>query len=138
MIRVTRRYEFPAAHVLASAQLSDADNARIFGKCANPHGHGHDYRVEVSVSGRVDPDTGQIIALDLLDEIFDEVVRERWSHRMLNELDVFETRVPTAENIALALFSAMAPQIADRSGARLAGVRVVETENNYFEVGDPG
>jgi 6-pyruvoyltetrahydropterin/6-carboxytetrahydropterin synthase len=137
MIRLTRRYEFPAAHVLASPALSQADNARIFGKCANPHGHGHDYGVEVCVSGPIEAETGQILSPDLLDDIFDEAVRGPWSHRMLNELPAFRSRVPTAENIALILFDELAPRIADRSGARLVGVRVVETTNNHFEVGEP-
>ena len=135
MIRLTRRYRFPAAHVLASPLLSDAENDRIFGKCANPNGHGHDYGVEVSVEGRVDPATGHVVPPDLLDAVFDEAVRERWSHRLLNDLPRFAKRVPTAENIAEALFEDLAPLIAVRTGARLANVRVVETGRNHFDYG---
>ena len=76
-LRLTRRYRFPAAHVLASNVLSETENQRIFGKCANPNGHGHDYGIEVSVSGPVNPESGQIIAEDLLDRIFRETVSDQ-------------------------------------------------------------
>ena len=134
-VRLTRRYRFPAAHVLASNVLSEAENRRIFGSCANPNGHGHDYAVEVSVEGSVDPESGRVVSLEVLDGIFDAEVRERYSHRMLNEVARFETRVPTAENIALAIFDDLTSRVAKRTGARLTNVRVVETSNNHFDVG---
>ena len=137
MIRLTRRYEFPAAHVLASDALSDAENDRIFGKCANPNGHGHNYRVEVTLTGTLDPKTGQLIAIDQLDAIFDEAVGEPFSHRMLNELDAFAGLVPTAENIARVVHAALEPLLIDRTRARLAQVRIVETGSNSFEYGEP-
>ena len=90
MIEVTRRYDFPAAHVLASRQLRPEQNDRIFGKCANPNGHGHNYGVEVTVTGAVDPKTGQIVAPEALDRIFEDTVGEPLSHRMLNEVGVFD------------------------------------------------
>jgi 6-pyruvoyltetrahydropterin/6-carboxytetrahydropterin synthase len=133
-VRLTRRYRFPAAHVLASNVLSEAENQRIFGKCANPNGHGHDYGVEVSVEGAVDPASGRVVSLEVLDGIFDSEVRGRYSHRMLNEVARFETQVPTAENIALAIFDDLASPVAKRTGARLTNVRVVETSNNHFDV----
>ena len=136
MIRLTRRYCFPAAHVLASTALSQAENDRIFGKCANPNGHGHDYGVEVTVEGPIDAGTGRVVPPDVLDAIFDEAVREPYSHRMLNELPRFEARVPTAENIAETLYEEIAPLVALRTDARLANVRVVETSNNTFDVGE--
>ena len=101
MIYLTRRYSLAAAHVLAQPSFSADENDRIFGKCANPGGHGHDYGFEVSVTGPLDEETGQIIAPGLLDEIFEEAVARRFSHRLLNEEVPFGSLVPTAENIAL-------------------------------------
>lgn len=136
MIHLTRCYRFPAAHVLASTALSDQENERIFGKCANPNGHGHDYGVEVSVSGPLDELTGQIIADDALDRIFRETVGDRFSHRMLNELPEFEARVPTAENILVVLYEVLKTAIERESHARLTGVRLVETSRNSFDQGE--
>ena len=137
MIRLTRRYSFPAAHILANPAFSDEENCRIFGKCANPNGHGHNYDVEVTVTGPVDPETGQIVPIEYLDGLFDEVVRERFSHRMLNELERFDGLVPTAENIARVIHEDLGAAFDDPRGAtRLAHVRVVETPRNAFEYGD--
>ena len=133
-VTLTRRYRFPAAHVLASNVLSETENQRIFGKCANPNGHGHNYGVEVSVEGSVDPESGRVVSLEVLDGIVDAEVRGRYSHRMLNEVARFETQVPTAENIALAIFDDLASRVAKRTGARLTNVRVVETSKNHFDV----
>lgn len=136
MILLTRCYEFPAAHVLASDLLSDSENARVFGKCANANGHGHNYGVEVTLTGPVDAETGQLVPIDQLDQIFDEAVREPFSHRLLNRLDAFAGQVPTAENIARAIHAALLPVIAERTRARLASVRIVETGSNAFEYGE--
>jgi 6-pyruvoyltetrahydropterin/6-carboxytetrahydropterin synthase len=131
VIRLTRIYRFPAAHVLAQPAFSDEQNREIFGKCANPAGHGHDYAVEVAVEGPVDPESGQIIATDLLDRIFDESVREHYSHRMLNEVEPFGQLVPTAENIAMVAFNELAAAVRERSTARVAEIRVTETGRNH-------
>ena len=132
MIDVTRRYRFPAAHVLCQPALSDGENRRLYGKCANPNGHGHDYGVEVTVTGSVDPRCGSVVEPELLDAIFDERVRERFSHRHLNDDPLFATRVPTAENFAAAIYDRLASAVRERSGARLARVRVIETRKNSF------
>jgi 6-pyruvoyltetrahydropterin/6-carboxytetrahydropterin synthase len=131
MIRLTRIYRFPAAHVLAQPAFSDEENRRIFGKCANPAGHGHDYTVEVAVEGPVDPETGHIIPLELLDQIFDESIREHYSHRMLNEVEPFGALVPTAENIARVAYSELDAAVREQSTARVAEVRVTETGRNH-------
>lgn len=137
MIALTRRYRFPAAHVLRHPGLSDADNARIYGKCANPAGHGHDYGLEITVTGEVDPTSGQIVPRDRLDALVAERVLERFGHSLLNEDPAFAERVPTAENIALATFAELAPAIAAvRPGARLVRVRLEETRKNSFETGE--
>ena len=137
MIALTRRYRFPAAHVLRSQALSDADNERVYGKCANPAGHGHDYGLEITIAGDVDPATGQIFARDRLDALVGERVLARFGHALLNEDPVFAARVPTAENIALAIESELAPAIAaERPGAHLLRVRLEETRKNSFETGE--
>ena len=135
MIQLTRRYELPAAHVLASPQLSYEENCRIFGKCANPGGHGHNYLVDVTVAGPVDAVTGEVVPVDLLDEIFDASVRSRYGHSMLNELDAYAVRVPTAENIVLDVYDELAPELARRSSARLVRVTLTETPNNRADCG---
>jgi 6-pyruvoyltetrahydropterin/6-carboxytetrahydropterin synthase len=133
-VRKTRCYSFPAAHILASRSLSDAENDRIFGKCANPNGHGHDYGVEVCVEGAIDRASGEVVPNALLDEIFDDRVRTGYSHAFLNDVPAFAEAVPTAENVARAIFAALAAPVEERTGARLAAVRVIETSNNFFEV----
>ena len=136
MIRVTRRYSFPAAHVLAQPRFDDERNRRIFGKCANPNGHGHDYEVEVSIEGPVDPETGRIIDIEVLDRFFEDAVLRRFSHRLLNELDCFAERVPTSENIARVIRDELAA-VVDRAGsAHVANVRLTETARNHVDFGD--
>ena len=135
MISLTRRYEFPAAHVLRHPSLSDAENRRVYGKCANPNGHGHDYGVEVTVGGPVDAESGHIISPELLDAIFEERVGSRFGHRELNRDPAFAERVPTAENIARVLYDELGPAIAECSTARLVRVVIRETPRNTFEYG---
>lgn len=137
MISVTRRFRLPAAHVLANSELSDAENRRIFGKCANPNGHGHNYEFELTVSGPLDDLTGQILAPSEMERIFDATVRERYAYRMLNDLPEFEALVPTAENIAKVVYEDLAPVVAAESTAQLVRVRVFETSHNTFEYGAP-
>ena len=132
MIRATRRYRFPAAHVLAQPRLSDVENRRIYGKCANPNGHGHDYAIEIGVEGRADPRSGWIVPPDELDALVRERVVDVLSYRLLNELPSFQERVPTAENVALVIHEALSAPIARQFGARLASVGVRETPRNFF------
>jgi len=136
VIAVSRRYEFAAAHVLRQPSWSDAENERVYGKCANPNGHGHNYGLEVTITGPVDPDTGQIIEPERLDEIVRRRVLERFDQRMLNEDALFQGVVPTAENIATAVHGQLAGAFTGRTGVRLLRVRVVETRRNHFDYGD--
>ena len=136
MIELTRRYQFPAAHVLRSARLDDAANVRVYGKCANPSGHGHDYGLEVSVSGPVDARTGAIIPVDRLDAIVEAKILRRLSHRLLNDDPWFAEAVPTAEQIALAIERELAPAVAASSSARVVRIRVIETRRNMFACGE--
>jgi 6-pyruvoyltetrahydropterin/6-carboxytetrahydropterin synthase len=138
VIRATRRYRFPAAHVLAHPALSESENHRIYGKCANPNGHGHDYGVEVTLGGPVDPITGSLLAPEVLDGLVKARVLDRFGHRLLNEDPLFAERVPTAENIAIAVHEQLAAPIAAAGAARLVHVRIVETPRNSFDYGEPG
>jgi len=138
VISVTRCYHFPAAHVLAIRTASDAENRRLYGKCANPAGHGHDYGVEVTVAGPVDERTGRVIDPARLDVLFEARVGRRLAHQMLNQVPLFAERdlVPTAENVARVVFEQLAEPVAASGAARLARVRIVETRRNSFVYGE--
>jgi 6-pyruvoyltetrahydropterin/6-carboxytetrahydropterin synthase len=129
-MELTRRYAFSAAHVLAQPSLSAQDNERIYGKCANPNGHGHNYDVEVTITGPLDEQTGRIFPLDILDQIFDEHVGSHFTNRLLNDIEAFQDLVPTAENIAVVIHEALATQVASRGRAEVTRVKIVETRNN--------
>ncbi len=129
-MELTRRYAFPAAHVLSHPSLSAEKNEAIYGRCANPNGHGHNYDVEVTVTGPLDERTGRIVPIELLDRIFDERIRARFSRRLLNDDEAFRDRVPTAENIALVIHESLATEVANRSGAEVVRVKIIETRNN--------
>jgi 6-pyruvoyltetrahydropterin/6-carboxytetrahydropterin synthase len=135
VIQLTRRYRFPAAHVLAHPTLSPEENERTYGKCANPAGHGHDYGLEVTVAGEVDAASGRLVSRDDLDALVGERVLARFGHRMLNDDPAFGERVPTAENIAAVIHAELAEPIA-AAGARLVRVSLQETRRNRFVHGD--
>jgi 6-pyruvoyltetrahydropterin/6-carboxytetrahydropterin synthase len=129
-IELGRRYRFAASHRLHSAQLNEAENHRLYGKCNNPHGHGHNYVLEISVSGDVDPATGMIANLADLDSFVERQVLEPFDHRSLNdEVAAFRDRVPTTENLCIEIFQ----RLQSFSAAKLERVRVEETSNNSFE-----
>jgi 6-pyruvoyltetrahydropterin/6-carboxytetrahydropterin synthase len=133
---LTRRYRFPAAHVLARRDFTPERNLSTYGKCANPAGHGHNYGIEVTVTGPLDPRSGRIIEPEALDAIFESRVAARFAHRMLNDDPAFAERVPTGENLALVIHAELAPALERAGSARLARVRVVETRRNSFVYGD--
>ena len=137
MISLTRRYRFPAAHVLRRGDWSEDENVRVYGKCAHRNGHGHDYGIELTVTGPLDPTSGRVLDPARLDALVRERVLERFSHRMLNEDPLFERLVPTAENLALAIQRELAEPLARAGTARLLNVRVVETPRNTFDTGEP-
>jgi 6-pyruvoyltetrahydropterin/6-carboxytetrahydropterin synthase len=134
-IHLTRRYRFAASHRLHSAQLGAEENKRVYGKCNNPYGHGHNYVVEVAVSGPVDPATGMIANLADLDAFVEREVIEPFDHTYLNEeISEFRERVPTTENICIEIFN----RLRQFPRAKLERVRVEETSLNSFEyVGEP-
>jgi 6-pyruvoyltetrahydropterin/6-carboxytetrahydropterin synthase len=129
-IELGRRYRFAASHRLHSARLNEEENSRIYGKCNNPLGHGHNYMVEISVSGKVDPATGMIANLADLDVFVEREVLDAFDHRSLNdEVPAFRSEVPTTENLCIEIFR----RLQGFPKARLERVRVEETSNNSFE-----
>ena len=136
MIRLTRAYEFSAAHILARPDWDEAKNRDVYGKCANPAGHGHNYRLEVTVRGDVDPASGRIVPVERLDSVVQRRVLDALDHRFLNhEVPEFASEVPTAENIARFAWSALKGEL---SPAVLERVRLVETSKNSVEYSEEG
>lgn len=125
-----RRYMLSASHRLHSDALSQEANRAAYGKCNNPHGHGHNYVLEVMAGGAVDPETGMVVNLVSLDETVRTRVLERFDHTNLNLDEVFADLVPTTENFCRVIFELLDGAI---EGADLQVVRVEETENNFFE-----
>jgi 6-pyruvoyltetrahydropterin/6-carboxytetrahydropterin synthase len=125
-----RRYLFSASHRLHNPALSEEENGRIYGKCNNPYGRGHNYILEVLVSGRVDPATGMIANLADLDGFVEREVLEPFDHKSLNEdVEAFRATIPTTENLCIEIFRRLKPF----PKAKLERVRVEETSNNSFE-----
>ena len=125
-----RRYMLSASHRLHSDALSAEENKATYGKCNNPHGHGHNYIVEVLVGGAVDPQTGMVMNLVDLDEAVRMQVMERFDHTNLNLDPLFANQVPTTENLCRAVFELLNQTM---EPAKLVQVRVEETENNFYE-----
>ncbi len=131
---LTIQTHFAAAHRLARPELSQQENESIYGKCARPHGHGHNYFVDVTVKGSVDDRTGMICDLSSLQSLVDELVVEPFDHTFLNkDISFFSKCVPTAENIALHIFDRLLTPIADL-GVSLHKIRLQESPNNAAEV----
>ena len=125
-----RRYRFSASHRLCSDRLSEAENRAVYGKCANPHGHGHNYVLEVMIGGDVDAATGMVCDLVELDAWVSREVLEPFDHRNLNTVAAFANRVPTTENLCIEIERRLRRAL--RPALSLA-VRVEETSNNFFE-----
>jgi 6-pyruvoyltetrahydropterin/6-carboxytetrahydropterin synthase len=131
---LNRRYSFPASHRLHCAELSDAANQAAYGKCNNPYGHGHNYTLEVTVSGRVDPRTGMVCDLSELDSFVQQRVLSVFDHANLNTLPQFQSIVPTSENLGLEIHRIFTQSF---RAAKLERIRLEETSKNSFEfVGD--
>lgn len=127
---LTRGYMFSASHRLHSDEMSEEENRATYGKCNNPYGHGHNYRVEVTVSGRVDERTGMVCNLVDLDAFVNQEILERYDHQNLNLLSEFADSVPTTEHLCMAIY-----EIVKRGfgHAHLEKVRIEETMMNSFE-----
>jgi 6-pyruvoyltetrahydropterin/6-carboxytetrahydropterin synthase len=139
-VRLGRRYSFAASHRLHSPALSDAENRAIYGKCNNPYGHGHNYEIEVLVKGRIDPKTGRLVDLQMLDGLVDDEVLAHLRHRNLNEeVEAFRTAVPTTENLAAEVDRWLRAAWSGRfgtEGPRLERVSIWETERNICQVSE--
>ena len=131
MVYFTKVYEFSAAHRLHSQQLSDEENLEIFGKCNNPAGHGHNYVLEVTVKGTVDPKTGLVVDLKLLDEVVEKEVFSRFDYKHLNlDTSEFENVNPTSENFVKVIWDVLEPNL---QPVLLHRVRLRETPKNHFD-----
>jgi len=127
---LTRRYMFSASHRLLSDDLSEAENREVYGKCNNPHGHGHNYFVEVTVGGQVDPQTGMVCNLVDIDDCVRREILDRFDHANLNTLDEFRGQVPTTEVLSVAIYDILKQSF---RAAHLEKVRIEETMLNSFE-----
>jgi len=130
-VHVTRVVRFNAAHRLHNPAQSDAWNRETFGKCNNPNGHGHNYRLEVTVAGEPDPETGYVLDLSALKRVLHERVVDRVDHQNLNvDVDFLAGVIPSTENFAVAIWHELEGEI---PRGRLVSVRLWETEHNVAE-----
>jgi 6-pyruvoyltetrahydropterin/6-carboxytetrahydropterin synthase len=138
MTRLTRRYRFSASHRLQAASLTEAENRELYGKCNYPHGHGHNYELEVSVGGRVDGSTGMLMRVEELDRLVASKVIGDLDHRNLNcDVAEFAGLVPTTENLAEVVrnrLEAAWEETFGGSGVALDGIRIRETRKNSVEL----
>ena len=133
MVRLSQKFEFSASHRLHNPQLSDDENRRRFGKCNNPHGHGHNYEVQVTLRGKPDPSSGVLINVPAMERIVSSTVIDRFDHKNLNvETEEFRDLIPSVENIAMVIYRLLKPQF-DQQRARLAAVTVWETPKTWCE-----
>jgi 6-pyruvoyltetrahydropterin/6-carboxytetrahydropterin synthase len=138
MLLLTKRYAFAASHRLHSPLLTDEQNRETFGKCNNPHGHGHNYEVELTVRGEVDPVTGRAVDLDALDRLAEEQILAPFRFRDLNqEVPAFRSpaaTVPTTENLAIEVDRRLRMAWPEEFSARLEKVRIRETARNICDI----
>jgi 6-pyruvoyltetrahydropterin/6-carboxytetrahydropterin synthase len=131
MIYLTRKAEFSASHYYHNPELSAEENLRLFGKCNNPNGHGHNYTLEITVKGEVDSQSGFVIDLKDLKEILNREVLEALDHRFLNkEVPEFIRQIPTTENIAVVVWKRLQPRL---QSAQLHRVRVYESSDLFVD-----
>ncbi|MCH7963590.1 MAG: 6-carboxytetrahydropterin synthase [Bacteroidetes bacterium] len=131
VVYITRRETFAAAHRLFRPELSDEENLKLFGKCSHPNWHGHNYTLEVIVTGEVDTDTGFVMDLKDLKEIVRKNVISKVDHKNLNlDTDFMKGKIPTSENIVIAIWNELEDKI---TKGKLFSIKLYETENNYFE-----
>ncbi len=136
MVYLTRKCEFSASHYYHNPEFTPEENLRVFGKCANPNGHGHNYTLEVTVKGEVDARSGFVVDLKELKDVLNREVLDALDHRFLNkEVPDFATAIPTTENIAIAVWKRLEPKL---NLATLHRVRVYETPDLFVDFyGEP-
>jgi 6-pyruvoyltetrahydropterin/6-carboxytetrahydropterin synthase len=131
MVLLTRKAEFSAAHYYWNDAWSQQENEKVFGKCANRNGHGHNYTLEVTVAGEIDPVSGFVVDLKALKDVMEREVIQVYDHRHLNlEVPEFRSVIPTTENIAIAIWKRLQQKIV---GARLQRVRVYEMPDLFAD-----
>ena len=131
MVYLTRKIEFSASHLYHNPAFSTEENRRVFGKCNNPHGHGHNYTLEVTVKGDVDPRSGFVVDLKQLKETMNREVLEVLDHRFLNkEVAEFLNRIPTTENLAITIWQRLSTKL---KAAELHRVRMYETPDLFVD-----
>jgi 6-pyruvoyltetrahydropterin/6-carboxytetrahydropterin synthase len=130
-VSVFRKAHFNAAHRIFNPAWSDEKNANVFGKCSNPRYHGHNYELEVKVSGEVDPETGYLIDLKDLKDIIEEEVEDRMDHKNLNEeVAEFKDLIPTAEHITYVIYKLIRKRLDKEMDLK---IRLYETPRNFVE-----
>ncbi len=130
-IAVFRKSHFNASHRIFNANWDDKKNFEVFGKCSNPHFHGHNYNLEVKVVGEVDPDTGYVIDLKILNELINLHVIERFDHKNLNvEVEPFQTLIPSSENICIEIWKILRLKLDEKYDLT---IRLYESERNFVE-----
>ncbi|HEY0029654.1 MAG TPA: 6-carboxytetrahydropterin synthase [Bacteroidia bacterium] len=133
MIYITRREHFNAAHKLHNPNWTEEQNNEVFGKCANPNWHGHNYNLFVTVKGEVNPDTGYSVNLKDLSVIIRNYVTEKLDHKNLNmDVDFLKGLMPSTENVAIAIWKELEPHV-NELNCKLHCIKLFETENNYVE-----
>src|SRR6266481_6422905 len=131
MVYLTRKAEFSASHYYHNPDFSAEENRRIFGKCNNPNGHGHNYTLEVTVKGEVDPRSGFVVDLKQLKDVMNREVIDAMDHRFLNkEVEEFRELIPTTENLAISIWNRLQPKL---RVAQLHRVRVYEAPNLFVD-----
>jgi len=133
-VQLTRRYRFAAAHRLHTEALSETENRRVFGKCNNPNGHGHNYTLEVTLRGEIVPETGMVTDLDRLDRTVAERILLRFDHQHLNFDEAFAGKTTTGENLAILIWDILEKAV---PSGTLHKIGLVETRDNYFEYAGP-
>jgi 6-pyruvoyltetrahydropterin/6-carboxytetrahydropterin synthase len=138
MTRVTRRYKFAASHRLHSGRFSEEENRELYGKCNNPYGHGHDYVLDVSVTGPVDAASGQVVNIQVLDRLVGQQILRDFDHKYLNaDVAEFGNVVPTSENIIRVMEDRLQTHWQESfqgEWPRLEKIRLRETRRNAFEL----
>ncbi|MCX2481663.1 6-carboxytetrahydropterin synthase [Pedobacter sp. MC2016-15] len=133
MIYITRKESFNAAHKLARPDWSADHNLEVYGKCANPNWHGHNYQLFVTVKGEINPETGFLVDLKWLKVIINEHIIDKLDHRNLNlDVDFMKDKLASTENLAVAIWEQLIPHI-NAGGAQLHCIKIYETENNFVE-----
>lgn len=133
MIYITRKESFNAAHKLARKDWSDEQNLAVYGKCANPNWHGHNYELYVTVKGEINPETGFLVDLKWMKKVINENVVDKLDHKNLNlDVDFMKDQLASTENLAIAIWDILMPLIHE-GGAILHSIKLYETENNFVE-----